>query len=145
LLTVTGDKLTNFRLIALDALKAVRHRVSDLPALGRNNPVFNPVKTDLLAAEHLGEAACRRPSGRYGKDVSAIVAAAKPGNFEPIQDTQVLWAELRWIAHNEGVVHLDDILLRRVSLDLLLLQGSEALLSKIRAICQSELGWDDAR
>jgi glycerol-3-phosphate dehydrogenase len=145
LLTVTGGKLTNFRLVALDALRAVRHRLSDLPALDRDNPVFNPVKMDLPDAEHLDEAACRRLLGRYGKDASAIVAAAKPGDLEPIPGTQVLWAELRWVAHNEGVVHLDDLLLRRVRLGLLLPQGGEALLPKIRAICQPELGWDDAR
>jgi glycerol-3-phosphate dehydrogenase len=56
-----------------------------------------------------------------------------------------LWAELRWAARAEGVVHLDDLLLRRVRLGHLLPGGGEALLPETRAICQAELGWDDAR
>jgi glycerol-3-phosphate dehydrogenase len=51
---------------------------------------------------------------------------------------------LRWAARAEGVVHLDDLLLRRVRLGLLLPRGAEALLPQVRAICQAELGWDDA-
>jgi glycerol-3-phosphate dehydrogenase len=43
------------------------------------------------------------------------------------------------------VVHLDDLLLRRVRLGLVVPQGGKAYLSSIRVICQGELGWDDAR
>jgi hypothetical protein len=43
------------------------------------------------------------------------------------------------------VVHLDDLLLRRVRLGLLLPPGGKAHLSRIRATRQGELGWDDAR
>jgi glycerol-3-phosphate dehydrogenase len=56
-----------------------------------------------------------------------------------------LWAELRWAARNEGVVHLDDLLLRRVRLGLLLPVGGLPWLELIRAIVQPELGWDDER
>ena len=45
----------------------------------------------------------------------------------------------------EGVIHLDDLLLRRVRLGLLLPNGGMELLPRIRAIIQSECGWDDAR
>jgi hypothetical protein len=45
----------------------------------------------------------------------------------------------------ERVRHLDDLLLRRVRLGLLLPEGGAAHLPAIRAICQPELGWDDAR
>jgi len=56
-----------------------------------------------------------------------------------------LWAELRWAARDEGVVHLDDLLLRRVRLGLLLPGGGVPILERVRAIAQPELGWDDAR
>jgi glycerol-3-phosphate dehydrogenase len=36
-------------------------------------------------------------------------------------------------------------LLRRVRLGLQLREGGAAVLSRVRAICQPELGWDDAR
>lgn len=144
LLTVTGGKLTTFRLIALDALKAVRSRLPDLLPLNDRGPVFDPV-VDLPGAEHLDKAARRRLLGRYGAEAPALVAAARPGELEPIPGTQTLWAELRWAARAEGVVHLDDLLLRRVRLGHLLPEGGKESLPRIRAICQPELGWDEAR
>ncbi len=57
----------------------------------------------------------------------------------------MLWAELRWAAREEGVVHLEDLMLRRVRIGLLLPEGGSPFLSRIRSICQPELGWDDAR
>ena len=144
LLTVTGGKLTTFRLIALDVIKAVRHRLPDLPPLDDKVPVLNPVDVALPAAENLDEVMRRRLLGRYGTDAPALAAAARPGEMEPIAGTQTLWAELRWAARAEGVVHLDDLLLRRSRLGHLLPQGGEALLPQIQAICQPELDWDDA-
>jgi glycerol-3-phosphate dehydrogenase len=44
-------------------------------------------------------------------------------SWSTIPNTNVLWAELRWAARSEGVVHLDDLLLRRVRLGLLLAAG----------------------
>jgi len=145
LLTVTGGKLTTFRLIALDALKAARHRLSNLAPLDSNMPVLNPVKVDLPGAGNLTETARSHLLGRYGADAPALIAAAEPGELDAIPGTQILWAELRWAGRTEGVLHLDDLLLRRVRLGLLLPQGGSALLPQIRAICQKELGWDDAR
>ena len=145
LLTVTGGKLTTFRLIALDALKAVRNRLPELPPMDEDVPVLDPVDVALPGAEPLDETIRRRLLGRYGADAPALVAAAKPGELSPVSGTQTLWAELRWAARAEGVIHLDDLLLRRVRLGNLLPRGGEALLSQIRAICQPELGWDDTR
>jgi glycerol-3-phosphate dehydrogenase len=143
LLTVTGGKLTTFRLIALDALKVVRHRLPELPPIDDEVSVLKQVDVDLPGAEHLDEAVRRRLLGRYAADAPALVAAARPGELELIPDTHTLWAELRWCARAEGVVHLDDLLLRRVRLGHLLPQGGQALLPRVRAICQPELGWND--
>ena len=145
LLTVTGGKLTTFRLIALDALQAVRHHLPDLPALDNRVPVLNPVDVDLPGAESLDEASRRRLLGRYAADAAKLVVAAHPGELEQIPGTQSCWAELRWAARAEGVVHLDDLLLRRVRLGHLLPNGGAGLLPHIRHICQPELGWSDAR
>jgi glycerol-3-phosphate dehydrogenase len=145
LLTVTGGKLTTFRLIALDALDAVRHRLPNLPPLDHKIPVLNRVDEGLPGAEHLDEVVRHRLLGRYGIDAPELVKSAGPGELESIPDTPTLWAELRWAARAEGVVHLEDLLLRRVRLGHLLPQGGKALLPQIRAICQPELGWRDAR
>jgi len=145
LLTVTGGKLTTFRLLALDALKAVSHRLPDLPPVNERAGVLNPVEVDLPGAEHLDDVARRRLLGRYGADAPALVAAAHPGELDPIHGTQTLWAELRWAARAEGVVHLDDLFLRRVRLGHLLPEGGKGLMDGARGICQGELGWDDER
>jgi glycerol-3-phosphate dehydrogenase len=146
LLTVTGGKLTTFRLMALDALKAIRHRLPTLgaqPGKARMLNAVDPALPDTAAL--LDDDARRRLLGRYGADAAPLVAAATPGELEAIPGTRTLWAELRWAARAEGVVHLDDLLLRRVRLGLLVPGGGCDLLPEIRLHCQAELGWDDAR
>jgi glycerol-3-phosphate dehydrogenase len=39
------------------------------------------------------------------------------------------------------VVHLDDLLLRRTRLGLILNNGGEAILDKVQVLCQQELNW----
>jgi glycerol-3-phosphate dehydrogenase len=142
LLTVTGGKLTTFRLIARDALGTLARR----PDLRMRTP--SPAAPAAAAPEADGEVdpdLLRRLQGRYGPDAADVRAAAAPGELEAIPGTLTPWAELRWAARAEGVVHLDDLLLRRVRLGLQLAGGGAALLPRVRAICQPELGWDDAR
>ena len=143
LLTVTGGKLTTFRLIALDALKAARLVLTNMPKIDEDESAINEVTEDLPAI--LPEIARRRLIGRYGQDAAALVAAAQPGELVAVPTTNVLWAELRWAARSEGVVHLDDLLLRRVRLGLLLPHGGAALEGRIQSICQAELGWENGR
>jgi glycerol-3-phosphate dehydrogenase len=143
LLTVTGGKLTTFRLIALDALRAARERLPDMPKPDKKHAVLDPIEIDL---PQIADADTRkRLLGRYGADAPALVEAAQAGELEPIPATKTLWAELRWAARAEGVVHLDDLLLRRVRLGLLTDGGACPIMEHIRAIVQPELGWDDAR
>lgn len=143
LLTVTGGKLTTFQLIAQDALKALHFR--EIGDQHSNVPVLKPVGSDLLDGSCLDEATRRRLVGWYGVNAPEVLAGAKPGETEPVPGTRALWAELRWAARREQVIHLDDLLLRRVRLGLLLPHGGEQVLPRARQICQEELGWDEAR
>jgi glycerol-3-phosphate dehydrogenase len=102
-------------------------------------PAESSLYADLAPADRL------RLVGRHGADAPAILAACEPGELKPIGESSALWAELRWAAQAEGVVHLDDLLLRRVRLGLLLPEGGIPLLDRIREVVQVELGWDDAR
>ncbi len=43
------------------------------------------------------------------------------------------------------MVHLDDLLLRRVRAGLVLPEGGRDYLPRVRAVCQRELGWSDER
>jgi glycerol-3-phosphate dehydrogenase len=145
LLTVTGGKLTTFRLVALEVLAKARKIDPQLPQVDKETRVFDSLDHGLLSSEELDEKTRRRLIGHYAADAPLLLNAAQPDELEPIPGTSILWAELRWAARAEGVVHLDDLLLRRVRLGLLVKDGGQALLPRIRSICQSELGWDDAR
>jgi glycerol-3-phosphate dehydrogenase len=140
LLTVTGGKLTTFRRIALDALRAARHRLPEMPKPDDTAPVLIPV--DVALSPTLAPDQRRRLLGRYGAAAPKLVAAAQPGELEAIAGTPYLWAEVRWAARAEAVAHLDDLMLRRVRLGLLLPDGGAAILPRVQAICQEELGWD---
>lgn len=149
LLTVTGGKLTTFRLMAHNALRAVRAHLPHHPALDidQKTPGIPPDVGSQDAPSRLRDdpATLLRLAGRYGADASTMMAAIHSDELESIGDSTALWTELRWAARAEGVVHLEDLLLRRVRLGLLLPQGGRAHMARIRAIAQSELGWDDER
>ena len=146
LLTVTGGKMTTFRLIALDVLKAVRHRIPQMPSPDKSMPVLNQVEMDINYNKNgrLNAAMRRRLTGCYGSDARALIDAAQPEELEEIPYTGTLWAELRWAARDEGIVHLEDLMLRRTRLGLTVPEGGKTLLPAIRSICQTELGWDNA-
>jgi glycerol-3-phosphate dehydrogenase len=91
----------------------------------------------------LNAAMRRRLTGWYGSDVLALIDAAQPEELNTIPFTGTLWAELRWAARDEGIVHLEDLILRRTRLRLTVPEGGKALLPVIRSICQTELGWDN--
>lgn len=141
LLTVTGGKLTTFRLMARSALNALRAR---LPA-ARRAPDERMLNAPPELAVALDPFARLRLAGRYGADALELLNAARADELAPIADAPALWAELRWATRAEGVAHLDDLLLRRVRLGLLLPNGGLGELPRIRAIAQPELQWDDAR
>jgi glycerol-3-phosphate dehydrogenase len=143
LLTVTGGKLTTFRRIALDALRAAGKHIPQMREPSARMPVLSPVNVPLGRAD-LSEPERRRLLGRYGAHAPALVAAAREGELERIPGAATLWAELRWAARSEGVVHLDDLLLRRTRLGLLLPRGGQDILERTGAICRAELGWDEA-
>lgn len=145
LLTVTGGKLTTFRLIALDVLKSVRELLPEIPPITPSQPVLEPVSADLLLGSGLDQEAARRLLGRFGNRAAEIVDTSPLDELKPIPGSHALWAELRWAARSEGVIHLDDLLFRRLRLGLTMPQGGRALLPAIRSTCQTELNWDDAR
>ena len=118
IVTVSGGKLTTFRLIALDALLATGLIDSAAHKRGQKSsePGFTPI-SDAPAA------------------VDAFLHADQG---DPVF--------IQWILDNEDVVHLDDLMLRRTRLGLLLPGAGKVLLDTLlRQQIQRTLGWDDAR
>ena len=145
LITVTGGKLTTFRLIGLDVLKVARHRLPEMPEPDYDMPVLNQVNLEMPDSDKLDEISWRRLLGRYGAEAPSVVAAAQAGELETIPGTEYLQTELRWAARSEGVCHLEDLLLRRTRLGLLIPHGAESIFPLVRTICMAELGWDEVR
>lgn len=145
LLTLTGGKLTTFRLMAHKALQVAQQRLPQRIKMNVQERVLNEPPAIQELPEQLTPTARLRLAGRYGKAAIPLLAAAGPGETETVADTTTLWAELRWAARAGGVVHLDDLLLRRVRLGLLLPHGGQEFLPRIRQVVQAELGWDDLR
>jgi glycerol-3-phosphate dehydrogenase len=141
LITITGGKLTTFRLMGLDALRAARGRLPHHPHFEGKQRSLDRVEMRLPGDVDPGKA--MRLFGRYGADTPELLRAARRNELETIGGSQTLWGELRWGARDEGVVHLDDLLLRRVRLGLVLPRGGLPLMDRIRAIAQPELGWND--
>ncbi|TFW16389.1 glycerol-3-phosphate dehydrogenase/oxidase [Duganella callida] len=142
MLTVTGGKLTTFRVIALDALKLAAARLPQLQGQLAPRPVFaSAPPLRYTAALPSGQA--QRLQGRYGAQAQALVDAAQPGELACIPGTETIWAQLRWAARHEDVCRLEDLLLRRSRIGLQLRGGGVAILPRVRAICQPELGWSD--
>ena len=141
MLTVTGGKLTTFRVIALDVLKHA------MPLLAGWRDELKPLPIFAQAAmrKRLGGQARQRLLGRYGEHAQDVLDAAQEGELELIPGTESLWAELRWAARAEAVLHLEDLLLRRTRLGLQLRHGGADVMSRIRSMCQPELGWSDER
>ncbi len=147
LLTVCGGKLTTFRIMAREALKAVRRHLGYIP-FDPDIPVLDPLPLDAestLEASHLPATQCLRLIARYGSKASSSLCTGTKEDMEFIPGTPYLWGELRQAAREECVVHLDDILLRRIRLGLLLPGGGMLHMEMIRKFVQKDLGWDDAR
>jgi glycerol-3-phosphate dehydrogenase len=144
LLTVSGGKLTTFRLMAQTALRAVRSVLPEHPRLGREERVLDPLPPESTLCDVPPELRLRL-MGRYGAAACSLVETAQEGELQAIAPSPSLWAELRWAARNEGVVHLEDLLARRVRLNINLPGGGTKEIEKIRKIVQPELGWDDER
>src|SRR5210317_835524 len=145
LVTVTGGKLTTFRRLALDALKAAKSFLPPDKMVDREAPVFNTVQQTPAQEYGLSPEAWRRLYGRYGSAADIIVKTARAADLTVIAGTHTLWAELPYVAQNEQIRHLGDLLLRRVRIGLLTPLGGKAYLRRIQKLCKKALPWDRRR
>lgn len=137
LVSVAGGKLTTFRLIAREVLATGSKQLGQIDLVSDDLPVFQPAPAIPRPASvrHL---TWRRLQGQYGADLPGLLEA---GPLEEIPGTDVLWAEMHWSVRHEAVVHLDDLLLRRTRLGLILPAGGEALLPEMEQRLVDDMPW----
>lgn len=145
LVTVSGGKLTTFRLIALDAINAAAADLAGREIREASDAIFDTPTITPAELNSTDQNWNQRLLGRYGNHAKAMLDEASEEERAWLPDTQFCLAECRWAARNEAVVHLDDLLLRRTRLGSLLPRGGEALFPALEKICSDELGWDSAR
>jgi glycerol-3-phosphate dehydrogenase len=145
LVTVSGGKLTTFRLIALDAINAAAESTGRSEIKEPSDAIFNEPGITVRDINTVDEQWAQRLIGRYGKHAKQLLDTATESERQKIATTEFCLAECRWAARNESVVHLDDLLLRRTRLGSLLKNGAESLFPDLEKICAEELQWDAGR
>lgn len=140
LVSVSGGKLTTFRRVARDALQ----RAGGTPADPRRERTYfcSPGARNL---DGLSYGVRRRLAGRYGPDAGYVAKEGGRAGLSPVAGTDTLWAELCWAARAEDVVHLEDLLLRRTRLGILLPRGGRDLFPALAPLCREILGWSEER
>ena len=171
LVTVSGGKLTTFRLIALDVLKicqkvlpldqsAIEDGNVSNGSVSNSNVSNGKVNNDNVSDKVFSNQAPtsakfaqlplhlqKRLQGFYGRQLDTLLELAHEDDLAYIADSNTIWAEVRFAARHEQVIHLDDLLLRRTRLGLILPHGAMTPLisARLKQICQQELGWDEQK
>ncbi len=144
LITITGGKYTTFRIMAEQTLVRAMVHLPDRKALSGRRRYFKPLPRGFSQREVTMDQFLYL-AGRYCEETLELLEAARPEENKAIGSLPNTWAELRWAARTGAVEHLDDLLLRRVRLGMLLPDGAKEALPRVREITQSELGWSAAR
>jgi len=148
MISVAGGKLTTYRLIALHVLQTAESYLSG-KLVNKDMTSTSHFEAVSIEAPHPGltAVATKRLTGRYGIHAETIINnALNPKQaFEKIETSDTMWAELIWACQSESILHLDDLLLRRTRIGLLLDDGAESVLSEVKHICQDHLNWNDLR
>lgn len=152
LVTVSGGKLTTFRLIALDVLEKCREVLALDKSVMQNQTinddhVFSDTAPTNPKFFTLPKALQQRLQGFYGRQLDTLLELAHEDDLAYVTDSNTIWAEIRFAARHEQVMHLDDLLLRRTRLGLILPNGAMTPLisARLKQICQQELGWNEQK
>ena len=146
LLTVTGGKLTTFRVMARDTMRAAHKHLLKKLDVHRKAPILSTSIVDPFELDKFSNPqTVTRLYGRYGIFTPDFIINLDIRKSMEITQTDYLWGELEWAAAYEGVVHLDDLLLRRTRLGLLVPNCGMDLLDEVRDKTANKLGWDEGR
>lgn len=164
LVTVTGGKLTTFRIMAFDTLKRCskrgylrrlgwregRRNFSHRPyKAGLSWKAFQAVAGDLKLDGVLSDSTRRYLHQKYGQAAVAILKEVKrsPALGEPLLEGHPFCAaEIHHILAFENAPRLGDVMARRTEMQMVVPQGHQAELARrVAALMAGNLGWDEAR
>lgn len=139
LVTVTGGKLTTFRVTARQVLARVGDRLGRPIVTNTDAPIFNSRTPGGIP---IAEA---RRVHRYGPTYVQRFAPPAADDEQRLDRTDYCMRELRFALACEAVEHLDDLMLRRTRVGLLLADGGADVLDRIEPLFRELLNWDSHR
>lgn len=153
LTAIVGGKLTTYRVMAEDAVDSVlrdhrprpRSRTESVPLLGADITDLPAPRRDRLRTEHgWDDAHIDRLLHRYGSLLGEVLdlVAERPELAAPLAGApHCLSAEAVYAVRAEGAVRLDDVLHRRLRLDLEVADRGLETAEAVAGLIAPELGW----
>ena len=154
---IAGGKLTTYRVMAKDAVdfalgkQGAKERPSvteNIPLVGASGFAATVANIEKIAAVHGWDAArMEHLLERYGSEIYDLLTLIEeqPELAEPLTNApQFLKADVVFAVRAEGALHLEDILVRRIRLDLEQRDRGLSSAKEIIALVANELGWDEA-
>jgi glycerol-3-phosphate dehydrogenase len=142
MVSCSGGKLTTFHHMALDVLARAEKFLPTAPRISQGRIFRQPCShgKDILPEDpDRGD----RLLGRYGDEAAELLDSAPGFERSAIAGTMTCLAQVRWALRQESVVHLDDLMLRRTRLGLLLENGGDAILEDIRRLFVEIFDWTE--
>ena len=157
LISVTGGKLTTYRIMAEGVVKLALGRLPEerRAAAGPSLTASRPLREEEIDVAEL-EAELEKRYGlaphraahlvrTHGLDAEELLRAAEPDLLRPIGDTRYVYAEIPWCFRTECVVNLCDLLEHRMRLALFAIGQGLPDLDEITRVAAAAAGWDSER
>lgn len=140
LITVSGGKLTIFRVIAKEVMQALTESFG-FADNSASETIFTA--SEQVSCDHLklSDTYQQVLHGRYGEHLPSFISAFEVELYKEIKDYCFSMADCLWAMKNEAVLHLDDLLLRRTRLGLV--DNDLELLATLKPHFKKELSWTD--
>lgn len=157
LTVIGGGKLTTYRVMAKDAVDfALGDRAEELPCITHEIPLLGAVGEGAMRrrmpalAERFGwsEMMVDHLLHRYGSLMDELLELIEedPSLAEPLTKAPAyLRAEIAYACTHEGVLHMEDLMMRRTRLIYEVERKGMNALPEIAAIAAERLGWDSKR
>ncbi|WP_370592469.1 FAD-dependent oxidoreductase [Rothia sp. ZJ1223] len=153
---IAGGKLTTYRVMAKDAVdfalgETAKHRpcvTESIELVGATGyRAAEAARSSIAQAQGWNDERMTHLLERYGAEIHDLLALIKenPELGKPLEHApQFLRADVVFGVRYEGALHLEDILIRRVRLDLEQRDRGLTSAEEIIALMSEELGWDAA-
>ncbi len=139
LILVVGGKLTTFRKIAIDTVEHAKKYLPDPPINYNPKRIFNTFP--WYPEEDLDEGVVLHLLARYGVDSPNFFKELREDEKNVLYNCRII-GELRWSLRHEAVIHLDDLMVRRTRIGLVMRDGGRDILPVIEPVVKEELGWN---